>query len=118
MKKNTENRTAFRTARFTPGEAAELDEHAEITGVSVSALMRGRTLGQPLPRGAAPAINLQAYGSLKHTTDNFNQVAKNLNRAALADQKSDVTLSDVQMLLIEMDEKVKKLRLGLLGAST
>lgn len=116
MKTNTTPRTVFHTVRVTPDEAGELVEHAQACCISVSALMRSRVLGHPTPRGAAPAINLAAWRELASTAANFNQVSHKLNLAALSGEPSGVTLQQVKDLLIEMDERVKKLRLGLLGA--
>lgn len=116
MKTESENRTVFHTVRLTPLEAAELVEHAAATGVSVSALLRARTLGQPLPRGAAPAVNMAAWRELAATAANLNQLVHHLNTAALSDQQADIGLVEVKKIVIDVAEKVKKVRLELIGA--
>jgi hypothetical protein len=118
MKTSTENRTVFHTVRVTPLEAAELVEHAEATGLSVSALMRARVLGHPTPKGAAPPLNLQAWRELAPTTANFNQISHTLNLAAKSGEPCAVTLDEVMAAVIEVGGAVKKLRLGLLGATS
>ena len=118
MKTNTEPRTVFHTVRVTPAEAAELVEHAEATGLSVSALIRNRVLGHPMPKGAAPAINLAARRELSSTAANLNQITHRLNLAVLSTEPSGVTLDQVMTAVTETSEKVKKVRLGLLGATS
>lgn len=118
MNVNAENRTVFHTARFTPSEGAELVEHARATGLSVSALLRARALGHRLPSGAAPAVNLAAWRELATLAANFNQLLHRLNTAALADGQAVIDLDEVKDLVTGIGEKVKKVRLELIGAST
>lgn len=118
MKTNTEPRTVFHTVRVTPDEAAELVAHAEATGLSVSALMRSRVLGHPIPKGAAPAVNLAAWRELAPTTSNLNHIAYRLNLASKSTEPSGVTLDQVMAALTEVGGAVKKLRLELIGATS
>lgn len=118
MNKNSENRIVFHTVRFAPDEAAELVAHAQATGLSVSALIRARVLGHPTPRGAAPAVNLAAWRELASTASNLNQLAHRLNASALAGEPAEISLDQVKALLSDLAEKVKKVRLELIGAST
>ena len=118
MKTNTEPRTVFHTVRVTPAEGEELVEHASACGLSVSALMRRRALGQPLPPAAAPAINLAAWRELASTAANLNQIAHRLNFSAQSTEPSGVALDQVMAAVAATDEKVKKLRLSLIGASS
>lgn len=118
MKTNTENRTVFHTVRFTPGEGAQLVEHASACGLSVSALLRARALGRPSPKGVAPAINLAAWRELASTTANLNQLSHHLNVAAISAQPFPIDLEEVKLVVATLSEQVKALRLELLGASS
>ena len=80
--------------------------------------MRARVLGHPTPKGAAPAINLAAWRELAPTTSNLNHIAYRLNLASKSTEPSGVTLDQVLAALCDLDEKVKKLRLGLLGVES
>ena len=117
MKKNTEPRTEFRTTRFTMHEAQELDEHAAACGLSVSSLIRRRVTGKRLPRGAAPAINMQAWRECAPTRANLNQISHKLNFAALSGNNSGVTLEEVQQTLFDVSNQVDQVRLELIGAA-
>ena len=118
MKTNTENRTVFHTSRYTPAESAELVEHAQACGLSVSALLRRRGLLQRLPSGAAPQINLTTYKDVTGSTSNLNQLLHHLNSCAVAGVPHGVTLDQVNQTLLDLVEKVKKVRLELIGASS
>ena len=117
MKTNTENRTVFHTSRYTPAESAELVEHAQACGLSVSALLRRRGLLQRLPAGAAPQINLSTSKDLNSSTSNLNQLVHHLNTCALAGVDSGVTLDQVNHTVVDLADKVKKVRLELIGAA-
>lgn len=115
MNTNTENRTSFHTVRFAPDEAAEVVEHAEACGQSVSALIRARVLGHTLPKGAAPAVNIRAWRELAGTASNLNQLVHHLNAAALTGD-SNLDLAQVRQLLEVLQTNLKTVRLQLLGA--
>lgn len=116
QKMNAEQpRTVFVTVRFTPHEAAEIAAHAGACGHSMSALVRARCLGHSAPRGAAPEVNLRAWRELAATAANLNQLAHHLNSHAKAGQP-EVDLVETSALLVDLQNKVKTLRLQLLGA--
>jgi hypothetical protein len=119
MKTNTENRSEYHTVRLTPAEAAELAEHAQACGLSISSLIRRRALGLPLPKGSAPLLNLTAWRELAHLASNFNQMVKHANeqRTAGFDALSVSALTDVKTLLLKLDDALKKVRLLLLGVA-
>ena len=117
MNTNSENRTVFHTVRFAPDEAAEVVEHAQAVGLSVSALMRARVLGHALPRGAAPTLNLTAWRELAGTAANLNQLSHHLNHSALVTGRAEVDLAEVKNLVELVNEKLKKVRLQLIGAA-
>ena len=117
MHTNTEPRTVFHTVRFTPEEARELVDHAGACSSSMSQLLRLRALGLPLPPGAAPPVNLQAWRELAATTANLNQLVHHLNAKAVQSQ-AEPDLVEVKTLVLDLAAKVQKLRLQLLGAST
>ena len=118
MKSDAENRTAWKTVRFTDQEAEEVDRHADACGLSASALIRSRVLGQRLPKGSAPAINLQAWRDLSTLIGNVNQIAKHANEQRVADGRAVLDLAQVKSLLLKVDDQVQKLRLQLLGADS
>jgi hypothetical protein len=114
---NTEQpRTVFITVRFTPAESAELSAHADACGHSVSALVRARCLGHSAPRGAAPELNIQAWRELSHVAGNLNQLAHHLNRESKSGVLNSLDVGELNTLLIDLQQKVKTLRLSLLGA--
>lgn len=117
MKTDSENRTVFHTVRFSPAEAVEVAEHASVVGLSISALIRARVLGHPLPRGAAPAINLTAWRELASCASNFNQLSRHLNTAALAGGQPVLDFYGVKDLVLEVEQNLKKVRLQLLGTA-
>jgi hypothetical protein len=109
--------TCYQTYRDTPAGAAELKAHARLAGIGISELTRRRVHGHSEPKAAAPAVNLELYGALKHTTDNFNQMTKNSNQQVLAGQQMVVDFAICIALLKKMDVQVAALRADLLGAS-
>ena len=115
MKRNGENRSVFHTVRLTPAEAAEVAEHAEACGLSISALIRRRVLGLALPAGSAPAVNLGAWRELSHLAANFNQMVKAANEQRVAMGAAVLDLVQVKSLLQKLDSKLDKVRLLLLG---
>ncbi len=117
MKSDSENRTQWKTVRFTHEEAAEVESHAGLCGLSASALIRRRTLGQQLPKGSAPELNRQAWKELSHLAGNFNQLARHANEQKIKDGAAVLDLIQVKQLLIKMDEQVQLLRLDLLGGA-
>lgn len=114
MKKNGENRTEFHTVRLTPAEAAEVAEHAEACGLSISALIRRRVLGLALPEGSAPPLNLSAWRELAHLAGNFNQMVKHANEQRV-NGVAVLDLDAVKNLLTKLDGALKVVRLLLLG---
>lgn len=112
-----ESLSCYQTYRSTPGEAARLKEHARLAGISVSELTRRRVHGHSEPKAAAPAVNLELYGALKHTTDNFNQLTKNSNLQVLTGQQMVVDFAICMALLKKMDVQVAVLRADLIGAA-
>lgn len=115
MKPDSENRTAWKTVRFTDQEAAEVDRHADACGLSASALIRFRTLNKPLPKGSAPEINRQAWRDLAPDRSNFNQMTKHANEQRLAEGRAVLDLVQLKALLHRLDNQVQQLRLELLG---
>lgn len=109
-------RTAFRTVRLTPTEAAEVDEHAAAVQISVSALIRARVLNRPLPRGSVPALNVQAWREMAPTTGNINQLAHQFNIAAFSNNPPP-GVDEVLAALGDLDAKVTAVRLQLLGVA-
>ena len=118
MKTDSGNRTAWKTVRFTDAEAEEVDQHADACGLSASALIRSRVLGQRLPKGSAPAINLEAWRDLSTLIGNVNQLAKHANEQRVADGRAVLDLVQVKALIQKVDDQVQKLRLQLLGADS
>lgn len=115
MQRNSENRVVFHTTRFTPDEAAELVQHANACGQSISAVIRARVLGHALPKGAAPPLNLQAWRELAATAANLNQLVHHFNLAAqMGEATPELVL--VQQQLDALASKLKNVRLQLLGA--
>lgn len=112
-----ESLSCYHTYRSMPAEAARLKAHALAAGVSVSQLTRIRLYGHAEPKAAAPQVNLELYGALKHTTDNFNQMTKNSNIQVLTGQKMVVDFAICIALLQKMDVEVAALRADLIGAS-
>lgn len=115
---DSETLDCYQTYRSTFSEAETLKADAAAAGISVSALTRARVHGHAAPVAAAPPVNLQLYGSLKHTTDNFNQMTKNSNFQVLTSQKDVVDFAICISLLQKMDVQVSALRADLLGART
>ena len=115
MKTDSENRTAWKTVRFTDAEAAEVDQHADACGLSASALIRFRTLNKPLPKGSAPEINRQVWRDLSPDRANLNQMTKHANEQRLADGRAVLDLVQVKALLHRLDNQIAQLRLELLG---
>jgi hypothetical protein len=103
-------RTCFHTIRVTPDEADELAAHAKRAHISVSELLRRRSLGQPLPPAAAPELNVQAYGQLARLAANLNQSMKHANQLGVLDRHHFVTL------VSDCREQVQSLRADLIGA--
>lgn len=89
-----------------------------MAGVSISELTRRRVHGHQPPKAAAPPVNLELYGALKHTTDNFNQLTKNSNIQVLTGQKMAVDFAICIALLQKMDVEVAALRADLIGAKS
>jgi type IV pilus biogenesis protein CpaD/CtpE len=118
MKTDSENRTAWKTVRFTDQEAAEVDQHAAACGLSASELIRRRVLGQRLPKGSAPELNLLAWRELAHLAANVNQLMKHLNEQRAGIGRAIVDLLQVKALVIKVDAAIQKVRLQLLGADT
>ncbi len=118
MKTDSENRTAWKTVRFTDAEAAEVDQHADACGLSASELIRRRVLGQRLPKGSAPELNLLAWRELAHLAANVNQLLKHLNEQRTGIGRAIVDLLQVKALVIKVDAAIQKVRLQLLGADT
>lgn len=117
MKTDSENRTAWKTVRFTEDEAAEVDQHADACGLSASALIRRRVLKKPLPRGSAPEINRRAWSDLAPDRANLNQMTKHANEQRLAEGRAVLDLVQVKALLFRLDEQIQQLRLELLGVN-
>ena len=118
MKSESENRTAWKTVRFTDQEAEEVDQHAAACGLSASELIRRRVLGQRLPKGSAPEMNLLAWRELAHLAANVNQLLKHLNEQRAGIGRALVDLLQVKALVQKVDAAIYKLRLQLLGADT
>ena len=109
--------TCYQTYRDTPAGAAELKSHARLAGISVSELTRRRVHGHPEPKAAAPEANLEMYGALQHTTDNFNQVTRHANTQAVTGEAAVLDLAQVKALLLKMGAEVAALRADLIGAN-
>lgn len=108
--------SCYQTYRSTAAEAARLKEHARAAGISISELTRRRVHGHAAPKAAAPAVNLQLYGALEHTTTNFNQMTKNSNIQVLTGQQMVVDFAICIALLKKMESEVAALRADLIGA--
>lgn len=117
MRSEGENRTVFHTVRLTESEAEEVVAHAEASGLSISALIRYRLLGRPLPMGSAPAINLVAWRDLAPLTSNLNQMTVHANHQRLTDSISILDLVQVKSLLAKLSDQVQKIRILLIGAN-
>lgn len=109
--------SCYQTYRTTTEAAARVRDHARAAGISVSELTRRRLDDLPPPKAAAPAVNLELYGALKHTTDNFNQMTKNSNIQVLTNQKQVVDFAVCIALLRKMDLQIASLRADLIGTS-
>ena len=116
MKSAAENRTVFVTVRLTEDEAEEVVAHAQAVGLSVSALMRRRVLGHPLPKGSAPAINLTAWREFAPMAANLNQLTTHANQQRLKDGAAILDLVQVKALLSKVSDQTQKIRLLLIGA--
>jgi hypothetical protein len=112
-----ESLSCYQTYRSTSGEAARLKEHARLAGISVSELTRRRVHGHSEPTAAAPAANLEMYGALKHTADNFNQMTRHANTQAVTGEAAVLELAQVKALLLKMDVQVAALRADLIGST-
>ena len=115
MKTDSENRTAWKTVRFTDQEAEEVDQHADACGLSASALIRFRTLNKPLPKGSAPEINRRVWRDLSPDRANLNQMTKHANEQRLVEGRAVLDLVQVKALLFRLDDQIQQLRLELLG---
>lgn len=116
--RTSENRGSWLTVRLTEDEVAEVKKHADACGLSASELIRRRVLGQRLPKGSAPAVNLEAWRDLSKLIGNVNQVAKHANEQRVADGRAVLDLVQIKALLQKVDDQVQKLRLQLLGADS
>ena len=112
-----ENKSVFHTLRVTPTEAAELVEHAAACGLSVSALLRARALGHPLPKGSAPAVNLTAWRELSGLAGRLNQIAHHANEQRVIEGNAVLDLVQVQQLLVKTLSTLQLVRQQLLGAA-
>lgn len=83
-----ELRDAFLQIRLTDEERAELEQRAQLLGVTLSEFVRRRVLGMPLPPGVAEQRTRALLATaLLRLGVNLNQVARHMNagRAAPAD---------------------------------
>lgn len=112
-----ESLTCYQTYRSTPREAAKLKADARAACVSVSHLTRVRVHGHPEPVAAAPAVNLELYGALKHSTDNLNRMTKHANSQVVTGELAVLDLAQVKSLLLKMEIEVSALRADLIGVS-
>lgn len=110
-------RFCYHTVRMTALEGAELAAHARQAGVSISKLIRQRSLGQRAPVAAAPELNRAAYAELARTAGNLNQLAHHLNQVQVAGQAQVIDLAQVRALLEKTIDQVGGLRADLIGAS-
>lgn len=84
----TRQRTVVRTVRLTPEEAAQLDEKARETGITVGALIRHAALSVPVPRRSRrPPVELETLGrvlgQLGKIGSNINQLSKHANQGGV-----------------------------------
>ena len=115
--KEGQARDQYQTFRLTKLEAAELAEHAELSGHSVSQVVRIRVLGHPPPLAAAPLANHALASELSKTNANLNQFVQHLNEARATGKYPVIDLEDGINLVVKVDGNVRLLRADLVGAS-
>lgn len=108
-----EEQTVWISFRCTPGQRDGLKDHAHLARVSVSDLVRRRSLLEPPPKAAVPTVNAQLSAELGAIGKNLNQQTR------LCHQAGEILPAHVQPLvrvLIPLKALLDQVRLELIGA--
>lgn len=83
--------------RLTEEERAELEQRAQLTGLTLSEFTRRRALGIPLPAGAAEQRTRAALATaLLRLGVNLNQIARHMNAGRAAPSSLPVLIEDIR----------------------
>lgn len=92
---------------------AELKDHAHLSRISASELVRRRVLGLPPPKAAVPSINAETYSSLGRVGNNLNQITKLAHESG---QLGPTQLQPLARALAELKSLLDQIRREVIGA--